>query len=79
MASMRRIFIDSLSVPTVIGIGPIKTTPPPFAFPFVLVEENAGRKVARRTIMNPMMTNVKPTMLTDVQSTNLFAKINTKK
>ena len=79
MASMRRIFTDFLSVPKIIGIGPMKTIPPPFAFPFALVGENARRKVARKTIINPIMTNAKPKKPTDVQSTNLFTKINTKK
>lgn len=79
MANMRRIFTDSLSVPKIIGIGPMKTIPPPFAFPFVLVEEKARRKIIKKTIIKPIMINVKPKKPTDVQSNNLFTKINTKK
>jgi hypothetical protein len=57
----------------------MKTIPPPFVFPFVLVEEKARRKITKKTIIKPIMINAKPKKPIDVQSNNLFTKINTKK
>jgi hypothetical protein len=62
---IRRILTDSLSVPTVMGNGPISITPATFALCFILTVDII---MDRKTIANPMMINITPTRLSEVQS-----------
>jgi len=62
---VRRIFTDCLSVPMIMGIGPISIMPAPFVLAFVFVAEMA---IDRKMIMNPRMMNAKPITVRKVQS-----------
>ena len=74
MASISMIFTDCLSVPKIIGNGPMRITPPPFIFPLFLLAERASRKVVTMMIMSPMTINKKPINPKASQSDNSFAK-----
>jgi len=54
-------FTDSLSVPKIIGMGPMMTTPPPRTFPpLPLKPLRKSRTTATKAIARPTKTRVKP-------------------
>ena len=60
MESRRSILRDSLSVPKIIGKGPIITAPPPLTFPFSLVVVKNMRITATKAMRNPAKTKMTP-------------------
>jgi hypothetical protein len=53
-------FTVCLSVPKIIGTGPIMMTPPAFTLPFPPAPFNASSKVAMKTSANPAIISVNP-------------------
>jgi len=63
MDKTRIIFTDSLSVPKIIGMGPMMTAPPPRTFPPLLFKPLRKRRTtAIKAIAKPTKTRVKPTL-----------------
>ena len=60
MARPIRILIVSLSVPKIMGIGPIIRIPPPFVFPFKEMFLISRRSTAAKVTMNPKIMKVSP-------------------
>jgi hypothetical protein len=59
----RIIFTDSLSVPKIIGMGPMMMAPPPLTFPPLLLKPlRKSRAKAINAIAKPTKTRVKPTL-----------------
>ncbi len=58
-AKANAIFTDFLSVPKIMGIGPIMITPAPFIFPFFGLAEDASIMAVIMTI-TPTMKSVMP-------------------
>jgi len=57
----RIIFTDSLSVPKIIGIGPMMMAPPPRVFPSLLFKPlRKSRTTAIKAIAKPAKTKVRP-------------------
>lgn len=53
MDSKRSVLTDSLSVPKIIGKGPIITAPPPLIFPLLRIFVKNRRTTAGKVIRNP--------------------------
>jgi len=60
MASTIRIFIVSLSVPKIIGIGPIMISPPPLVFPLSETFLMKITRTAMKVTMNPKTMRASP-------------------
>ena len=75
-ARIRRILTDSLSVPKIIGIGPMSIIPALFVFRGDLATDIA---IDRKTIATPIMTIIAPARLSEDQSSNAFACLGTEK
>ena len=58
-------FTESLSVPNIIGIGPIRRTPAARVFSEPRVERNARRIIAAKARTNPKMISMNPTSVTE--------------
>ncbi len=58
-------FTESLSVPNIIGIGPISRTPAARVLPELRVERNARRIIAAKARTNPKMISMNPTSVTE--------------
>ena len=72
----RRIFTDSLSVPMIMGNGPINMIPAPFVLGFVLATEMT---IDKKMSTNPIMINTKPTKAREAQSDICARQVKHKK
>ncbi len=62
MENSIRILMDSLSVPKMMGKGPMRTAPPPLILPRTLRDESMRRIAAMNVITNPVKTSKSPTL-----------------
>jgi hypothetical protein len=77
MDKTKIIFTDSLSVPKIIGIGPIMTTPPPLTLPFSLLAFfKKSRIIAIITIAKPTKTKVEPMLHSNCSLISVAAQEN---
>jgi hypothetical protein len=66
IANNKIIFKDSLSVPNIIGIGPIIRMPPPLVFPFALFAlEKMSRITAKKATAKPTRIKANPAVQRD--------------
>ena len=63
IANAISIFIDSLSVPNIIGTGPIITSPPPLTFPLKERLWINIRRIAMNATANPKIIKVMPRVI----------------
>lgn len=70
------ILTDSLSVPTIMGNGPMIITPAPFVLGFVLIIEIA---IDRKMITIPAMMSMTPISTREAQSDNCARQVKHKK
>lgn len=76
IVKMSRIFTDSLSVPMMMGKGPISMMPAPFALGFVLVIEMV---IERKMTAIPAMMKMMPISAREVQSGNCVRHVKHEK
>jgi hypothetical protein len=72
----RMILTDSLSVPIIMGNGPMIITPAPFVLGFVLIIEMA---IDRKMITIPVMMSITPISPRETQSDNCARQVKHKK
>jgi hypothetical protein len=70
------ILTDSLSVPMIMGNGPMSITPAPFVLGFVLIIETA---IDRKTITIPAIMSMTPIGTREAQSDNCARQVKHKK
>jgi hypothetical protein len=70
------IFTDSLSVPMIMGNGPINMMPAPFVLGFVLATEMA---IDKKMSTNPKTINIKPMIVRKSQSDICVRQVKHKK
>jgi len=64
-------FRESLSLPNIMGIGPIRRTPALRAFPELPADRNARRIIAAKARINPKTISTNPISVTDGASKDL--------
>jgi len=69
----RIVFMDSLSVPKIMGTGPIMMAPPPLTLPFPLfTPEKTSKSIAMKEMTKPKKIRVTPTFPRNSSAINTF-------
>jgi len=69
-------FTESLSLPNIMGMGPIRRTPALRVFPELPLDRNARRIIAAKAKINPQMISTNPISVADGTSKSLTPQNN---